>query len=275
MAVEKNIIVHSTLNAKNKSNKQRFLALLFVSMFVFFLFENQLEAQMRIDFGPLAGTSYYMGDLNPGVPFSGAGPSFGGLARYVISDRLALKGTVSYGEISGDYDQRKVGVLPVLGKVNGKAGKFKRSILSLDFTGEINLFSYDHKYIASSVFTPYLLFGIGGVGYTRQVLEQIQVPGNPPSQKDTIVHKPHFALALPMGIGVKYKFNKRLRIGAEWTFYKTFVDDLDNYISVGNAVTHNNDWFSVFKIYITFGFFRRKSECFGMCTRTIEDRRKK
>jgi len=263
VAVEKNIIVPNTLNSENRNCKQRFFALLVLSLFVFFSFENKLEAQMKIDFGPLAGTSYYMGDLNPGVPFVETRPAFGGLARYVISDRLALKGTITYGEISGTYDPDKTGILPVTGTVNGNAGYFRRSLLSLDFTGEVNLFSYDHKFIASTVFTPYVSFGAGTVGYNRQ-----ETSGN-----DSEGVKPYFALSLPMGIGVKYKINKRLRIGAEWTFYKLFVDDIDNYDSIGNALTHNNDWFSVFKIYITFGFLRRKSECFGMYARTNEDRR--
>jgi hypothetical protein len=141
-----------------------------------------------------------------------------------------------------------------------RGGEFMRSIFSADVTGEINLFSYDHQFISSSVFSPYLAIGIGTMGY-KKIMET-----------DTVLN---FAFSMPMGVGVKYKISKRLRIGAEWTFYKLFVDDVDNYSSIGNALTHNNDWFSVFKIYITFGFLRRKSECFGMCTRTIEDRRKK
>jgi hypothetical protein len=265
VAVEKNNIVHKLINSENKSGRQRFFALFFVCSLVSIFYSSRLEAQSQIEFGGLGGAAYYIGDLNPGVPFVNVNPALGGIGRYVFSDRIAFKAAVTVAGLSGDYDKDKVGVLPEFKRLSGSPGYFKRTVMSLDFTGEINLFSYDHKYISSTVFTPYLSFGFGAMGYSKIV-----------AKTDTsTTFKPSFSLSLPMGVGVKYKISKRLRIGAEWTFYKLFVDDVDNYSSIGNALTHNNDWFSVFKIYITFGFLRRKSECFGMCTRTIEDRRKK
>ena len=264
MAVEKNILVRILTNSKHKSFRQRFFALFFAVLSVSVFYGSRLEAQSQIEIGGLGGAAYYIGDLNRGIPFVNPNPALGGIGRFVFSDRIAFKAAVTLAGLSGDYNREKVGVLPEFKGLAGTPGHFKRTVMSLDFTGEINLFSYDHKYISSTVFTPYLSFGFGAMGYSRVV-----------SKTDTsTTFKPSFSLSLPMGLGVKYKINKRLRIGAEWTFYKLFVDDVDNYNSVGNALTHNNDWFSVFKIYITFGFLRRKSECFGMCTRTIEDRRK-
>ena len=253
--IEKNNIVYKLINSGNRSDRQRFFTLFLMGLSVMFFFSGRLNAQMRIDIGPLGGAAYYMGDLNPGVPFSQVREAFGGLARYVVNDRIAVKGAMTFATLKGVYDPDKVGKLP-----NLKGEMFMRSIFSVDVTGEINLFSYDHQFISSTVFSPYLAIGVGTMGYKKTM------------QADTTLN---FTFSLPMGVGVKYKINKRLKIGAEWTFYKLFVDDIDNYVSAGDALTHNNDWFSVFKIYITFGFLRRKSECFGMCTRTVEDRRKR
>jgi len=235
---------------------------LFMSFAILCFTENRLYAQDRFEIGALGGVSYYMGDLNPGVPFVDSRPAFGGLLRYVFNDRIAMKGTLTYAGLKGSYDSEVDGILPEYGWVSGKPGSFKRNIIDIALTGEINLFSYDHKYIASSVFTPYIAFGLGGMGYNRLV-------ETPSGSTGT---KPYFSMVLPVGLGVKYKFSKWVRVGAEWTFVKLFVDDVDNYKGPGDAF-HNNDWFSVFKIYITFGFLRRKSECYGMCTHTLDDRR--
>ena len=252
MAVEKNIIVHKLIDSENKSSRQRFFALFLMSFSVLFLCGGSLKAQRRLEMGPLAGVSYYMGDLNQGVPFVEPHLSLGGLARYVFNDRIALKGSFLFAGLSGSYDSDKDGILPTYGRVNGTPETFSRNVVSLSVSGEINLFSYDHKYISTTVFTPYLSAGFGSMGYNRLV-----------QTGDSITSKPYFALSLPLGLGVKYKFSKWLRVGAEWTFFKLFVDDVDNYDTLGNVVTHNNDWFSVIDIYITFGFFKRNSSCQG------------
>ncbi len=251
MAVEKNIYVHKLNNSKNRGFKQRFVSVVLMSFVVLFFLKSNILAQDRFEIGPLGGVSYYMGDLNPGVPFIKPRPALGGLIRYTFNDRIAVKGYVLYAGLSGSYDSEKDGILPTYDRVNGTPGDFSRNIISLALTGEVNLFSYDHKYIPTTVFTPYITAGFGGMGYNRLV--------NSPS--GGVDSKPYFSLSLPLGIGVKYKFSKWLRGGAEWSFVKLFVDDVDNYDGLGDAF-HNNDWFSVFKIYITFGFLRRKTECF-------------
>ena len=252
MAVEKNTYVHKRNNLKGRSFKQRFMLFLFMNVSIVCFTENSIVAQDRFEIGAFGGMSYYIGDLNPSARIVDAQPALGGLLRYVFNDRLAIKGSLMYAGLKGSYDTTFVGVLPRYDRVNGTPGNFKRNTLSVMLTGEVNFFSYDHKYISSSVFTPYIALGIGGLGYNR-------LGGTP----DTTFSKPHLSVILPLGLGVKYKFSDWVRVGAEWSFVKTFVDDVDNYKGLGEAL-HNNDWFSVFKIYITFGFFRRKSECYGM-----------
>ncbi len=252
MAAEKNIEVHKLIDSDSRDNKQRFIVLFFMSLSVLFFFRSSMYAQDRLEVGPLAGVSYYMGDLNPGVPFVKPRPALGGLLRYVFNDRIALKGTAIFAGLSGSYDSDKDGILPTYGWVNGTPASFSRNVINLSLSGEINLFSYDHKYISTTVFTPYISLGFGGMGYNRLV--EIS-PGN----TDT---KPYFVLSLPLGLGVKYKFSKWLRVGAEWSFVKLFVDDVDNYDALGDTF-HNNDWFSVINIYVTFGFLKRNSECWG------------
>jgi len=251
VAVEKKIKVRELKDSGNKyhSLRMRFFCLMGFLVTLSGFFGSNVHAQDRLELGPLVGVSYYFGDLNNGVPFVDSHLALGGIARYVFSDRIAVRGSLILAGISGSYDPEEDGVLPGLSK--GYA--FSRHIGDAAAMVEINLFSYDHKYIPTTVFTPYLSVGLGTVLYKR--IDE----GN---------EKSVFVLSLPFGVGVKYKFSKWFRVGAEWSFRKLFDDDIDGVSNelgdfYGNTWTHNNDWISVVDVYVTFGFLRRRSSCKG------------
>ena len=252
MAIEKKIEVRDLKDSENKNVLQRLRFLFYVSLSILFLFlsGNNISAQDRLEAGPIVGVSYYFGDLNPSIPFVNNHLAIGGLMRYVFNDRIAVKGTAIYAGLSGSYDSSN-GVLP--GVPEGYP--FNRNIGDVAVMGEINLFSYDHRYISTTVFSPYLSFGVGTLLYKR-----VQEQGE----------KSVFVLSLPFGAGVKYKMNKWVKVGAEWSFRKLFVDDIEGNIApeelseiYGNAKTHNNDWYSIFNVYITFSFMKRPESCVG------------
>ncbi len=224
------------------------------------LFVNPLSGQNRMELGVFAGGGYYQGDLNPGVPFKNTHPALGGLLRYNMTDRISWKGTAIISGLSGSYPSKGV-LFPNAETANYS---FSRTIMDVAAQMELNFMSYDHPYKSQTKFSPYLSFGVATTIYKRYG-NQMQ------NEKD----KPVFVLSLPFGVGVKYKINNHLRIGAEWTFRKTFVDDLD---VVGNTdivnpgdpygfdsktFTHNNDWYSFAGVTLTFSFLRRKTECNG------------
>jgi hypothetical protein len=220
-----------------------------------FPFANR--AQDRLELGGFLGTSFYMGDLNPAVPFRQSHIAFGGIARYAVTDRVALRASAFRGEISGDY--------PVKGVVFPQAGasyNFLRTVGDVALMTEYNFRSYDHPFISTSVFTPYLAIGVGTIVYQRYLID---------SQNQN--EKPVFVLSLPFGVGVKYKLTDWIRIGAEWSFRKTFVDDLD-YVGENlvidpadpygfkrEVLTHNNDWVSFAGVTVTFNMLKRNTEC--------------
>ncbi|MCU4177539.1 DUF6089 family protein [Carboxylicivirga sp. N1Y90] len=218
-----------------------------------------LSAQDRIELGGTLGVAYYFGDLNPSMQFLNSHLAVGGIGRYVFNDRLAFKGMAMYTNISGSYDGSNGRFVESTPDANYS---FSRSIG--DFSGqfEFNFLSYDHKFIASSTFTPYLSAGLGTIFYNR-------IEGDVGNNAS----KPVFILSLPFGVGAKYKINKWVRIGAEWSFRKTFVDDLD-YVGdggvdpsdpygYGNTMTHNNDWISFANVYVTISMLKRKTRCNG------------
>jgi opacity protein-like surface antigen len=224
---------------------------------------NNLRAQDKLEIGVLAGTSYYLGDLNPQKQFYMPGFAYGGVGRYVLTDRFAVKGIISTIKIQGKYPDNNV-VFP-----QGDIGySFNRRLYDGSAQLEFNFKSYDHPFIKSANFSPYLSFGIG----TTFINKRFSTDEDNPEQSN-------FILSLPFGVGVKYKINDWVRIGAEWSFRKTFVDDLDltesnptvdpsNPYSFGEydelnykQKIHNNDWYSFAGVMITFSLLKRKTEC--------------
>ena len=233
----------------------------FVGLFVTVTFGT---AQDKVEMGGFLGTSYYLGDLNPQKQFYQPGISFGGVARYVLTDRYALKGTLGAARIKGSYPDNNV-LLPE----GNTSYSFSNMLVDGTVQMEFNFKSYDHPFISGSKFTPYLSLGLGTTVYKRISVET----GNDTNQ--TV-----FILSLPFGIGAKYKINKWIRVGAEWSFRKTFVDDLDleeqrehvpgttpnpgdPYGFNNDGKIHNTDMYSIASVMVTFSLFRKKAQCNG------------
>lgn len=233
-----------------------------------------VRGQDRLELGLLGGISYYNGEYNPSQQFRNPGPAFGFVGRYVFNDRLAAKALVSGNNVRakevGTGDVYAVwGGAPVIplkmeegetDYVRTEAGSFNRYVVGIDALVEFNFLSYDHIFRKDETnFTPYLAVGLGSATFTID---------------EETDKKRVFVLSLPFGIGVKYKLNKLLRVGLDWTFHKTFTDKIDavDYRSgvfdptdpYGNGVhkaTHNNDWFNSVTATLTFSMWPRKLKC--------------
>jgi hypothetical protein len=218
-------------------------------------------SQKRVEGGVFLGASYYNGDLNPGGQFHQAQPAFGGIVRAVFNERIAFKGTLTAVEIQGDYPQKQVYYPSTNGNSN-PAYSFQRTLADLSTQIEINFFEYDHPHRKEETrFTPYLSAGLASTFYRRY--EEDQNGGS---------ENPHFILSLPFGIGVKWKPTDWVHVGLEWTFRRTFVDDLDKmgpgaidpsdpYDFQESSGWHNNDWYSFAGVFVTFDLFHRRVSC--------------
>ena len=70
-------------------------------------------------------------------------------------------------------------------------------------------------------------------------------------------------LAIPMGVGFKFAFSKRMTVGVEWIFRKTKTDYLDLLDATNNNTgtlkqitrsNSNNDWYATAGIVISYQF---------------------
>jgi hypothetical protein len=237
----------------------------------------------RSSFGFMIGGSYYIGDLNQFHHFRRTNLAAGGIYRYYVNSRIALRGTIRYGTIEG-YDS--------------DANNEIQQSRNLSFQSEIYEvaggleFNYKNYKLGNSqyFFSPYMFIDIGvfrmnpQTEYNGEMIE-LQSIGTE-GQGSSLSSSKQYSLTqlvIPLGVGFKVNLGEKAAISFEYGIRKTFTDYLDdvgggNYVdtellaqengdiaallsdrsttpnpmvgSRGNGET--KDWYSMFGIMLTF-----------------------
>ena len=221
------------------SFRRIFLMLLFVSVFL------GVQAQeYKYEIGGMAGGAFYMGDANKNAFFKGLNPALGGVFRYNVNFRWAIKGNLMWGRVSGSTEGLE-NVFPNQAQI-----AFNANVIELGGQGEFNFFPYSDKftYAGAKRFSPYVLLGIG----------MTVAPGNGSTMA---------SLNIPLGVGVKYKIKNRINLGCEFSFRKLFADNLegnaalDDPYGIKSSFLKNRDWYSFLLLSVTWDFGPRNRPC--------------
>ncbi|HOZ29839.1 MAG TPA: DUF6089 family protein [Bacteroidales bacterium] len=213
-----------------------------------FLSFNVFPQQGGAEIGALAGGSYYMGDINLAKHFYSPHLNAGIFAKYHFNSRYVLRFSGLYTELSAaDADFTNDFQL-------SRNRDFETMLIELAMQFEVHFLPYELCEMKRRSFTPYIQTGLA-VYFAS-------------SSQST------FGLALPIGFGIKKNINSHLVIGAEWSFRKTFTDNLDslsgedldvynpNYgtpLSEANmhrqiGFLYNKDWYSLASITLSYTF---------------------
>lgn len=197
---------------------------------------QSVSGQRKSDIGIIGGTSYYLGDLNSSRHFNSPSPAAGLLWRYNFNARNSLRFSGIYAGLKGDpsdFDEP----FP-----NSPHQAFTTRLIDAGLSTEFNFRPYLPTGTRKDRYAPYVS---AGLGYSV-------VLGGPST------------LNLSFGGGFKYNVTTRLSAGAEWTFRKTFMDELDNVQNPGtenNFGFHNKDWFSIVGIFVTYKLWDWGLDC--------------
>ncbi len=205
-------------------------------LIICFVFFNLLfvKAQHYTDLGIIAGGTYYMGEINPTRHFYSISPALGGLFRVNINKRYAVRLSGLYSGLKGNDNDFPSRVTPLRPRQS-----FNKQIV--DFSGQLE-FNF-LPYITGEEKWLYSTYLAGGIGCALSI-------GNKPF------------ITIPFGIGLKVNLTTRLSSGCEWSFRKTFRDDIDNVENqLGNTILNNNDWYSFIGIFISYKFFKFAADC--------------
>ena len=201
------------------------------------------QEDYRYDMGIGLGMTGYLGDANTANLYRNPGWDANLMFRYIINSRLGLKTNFFVGGLRGNSEQM-TNVFP-----DGQNFKFSTTFYELHELFEFNFLEYGigEYYRKLKRFTPYITAGLGLTLWS--------------------VDKSVFAgFTIPLGIGFKYKVNKRVNLGLEFLMNKVFSDRLDGVnledpYTIKSSFAKNTDWYSTLTFSITYEFSKRCAVC--------------
>ena len=212
----------------------RFLLILSCLAFFFFFF-SQFDDPKTLEVGPHVGVSYYMGDLNPTLPFAQSKLQYGGLVRFNYNNRWTFR--FDYSRATVTADDTKLKWRPERGL------NFTSVINDFSLTAEFNFLEYYTGNPKKNV-SPYIFGGISVFQYTAFAtvgdqlvdLSDYATEGHvDPNAKwyDKMFGKTSpIGVSIPFGMGVKFSLSRHMAATVEWRMQKTFTDYLDDVATV-------------------------------------------
>jgi len=214
--------------------KTRFLLIL-CCLASFFQAKAQFDDPKTIEVGPHVGLSYYMGDLNPMIPFAQSQLQYGGVVRFNWDNRWTFRFDYAHATVKADDEVIKW-----------------RPERKLNFMTKLNDFSLEAEFNFLEYYTgnpkknvsPYIFAGISVFMYTPYMavadtmLNLRDYNTEDPYGEDVKWYKKMFSrtmpvgFSIPFGVGVKMSMSRHMAATVEWRMQKTFTDYLDDVATV-------------------------------------------
>lgn len=220
--------------------------------FVLFLFLNKSKAQ-HSEIGVLLGTSYYLGELNPGTPFvNKMNPAIGVLYRKNLNKRYALRYGLNFGLLAAEDKLNNAEWNSI------RNLSFSTSVLEASVLLEFNFLPYEINNTNTYPFTPFVFIGAAAFMVAPELKNN--------NTNTTITSKSIIAPAIPFGVGVKFDLIRNLGLNIEWGMRKTFTDEIDglpNTYANGYQISNskNNDWYSFAGITLNYKILTKTDRC--------------
>lgn len=235
MISKKMIFLALNFKMKYKRRNNTFFGLVtgLIAGFVFIL--PFITSAQTLEVGISGGASYYIGDLNPALPYNQSQLAYGALARYNINNRWSVKFAYTRGKLQGDDLKANA--------VANRELNFRTKINDFSLVAEFNFWEY-FTGSKKNYFTPYIFAGVGfftfkpfnfnGVDLqasgTEGQMTDMYNDSNVDWEKEIADRTPYklWSISFPFGFGFKYSLSKRLALGLEWGMRKTLTDYIDD-----------------------------------------------
>ena len=222
-------------------------------LFFFLLFLCGLIKSQHVEIGVFGGSTYYLGELNPGVPFvNKPRPVIGVLYRKNWSKRYSLRLSANYGKLAAEDKMNS-------SEWSGyRELSFSSSIIEASGVLEFNFLPYQINNYNTSPFTPFVYIGAAAF----QVKPKIKNTSSDAEVKRSSLIAP----SIPFGFGFKFDFIRNLGLTFDWGVRKTFTDKVDgldetylNGFQISNS--QNNDWYSFIGISLNYKILTKRDRC--------------
>ena len=194
----------------------------------------QFDDPKTLEVGPHVGVSYYMGDLNPMLPFAMADLQVGGVVRYKYNNRWTFRADYTYATVKADDE--------IIKWRPDRGLNFTSKIHDLSLVAEFNFLEYYTGNPKKNV-SPYIFGGISvfkstayaDVDGTLVDLGDHLTEAAPSDSKwydKAFCKTSPIGVSIPFGMGVKFSFSRHVAATVEWRMHKTFTDYLDDVATV-------------------------------------------
>ncbi len=210
--------------------------------------EDSLLREKYWDFGVLAGTTMYFGDLaytNVTLYLPNARPNIGFRIGYSLNERLRLELTQNNMVIAGADDRTSI-----VGKNRGtnydRGLSFRTWIYDIGISGEYRLSKFRKtKSVVPSIYTGVSGFYFNPQGEVDGVYYPLRPLGTEGQTADGSRHGySRFGIAIPSGIKLTRHLNNHTLISVSYTYNKLFTDYLDDvstgYFQTDEDLINNN-----------------------------------
>ena len=232
----------------------------------------------RLELGAQAGGAYYMGELAP-YAFMSMSETYGLQTRCKITERWAL-------QVKGQR-QRVINNVKSGNDFGLPEARYQTSMWHFDVTAEYNFFRFgtiNGYNIRMHPVTPFIFVGLGMTAHNPAPSTQKGFPLlgwkerlNQLTQEMEMVYlEPDFAMYIPVGVGLKWKFAERWQLQLAWQHQLyvlngdglegnpksgTAINPLDNSYDLNGVNILNNDVTSTITIGVVFEFAPDKKIC--------------
>jgi hypothetical protein len=244
-----------------KSMIKHFMRIIGYTVNVYFLFwmivlfmSSPVMGQKN-EIGVMFGSTFYMGDLNPDIPFAMSQIGAGGVYRRNFNEHLSLRGNLLVANVAASDARIKFD--------ENRNLHFRSRIIEASVQGEVNFLPYKPGDL-STPSTPYFFAGAGVLSFNPQAewegqwydLKPLRTEGQ---GSDLYPERKPYSLitsAVVFGVGFKFNITSRFTGGFEWGMRRTGTDYLDD----------------VSTTYPTAEVFSANSLALNLYDRTLENR---
>lgn len=215
--------------------KNILIALLFIGS----AFLVNIASAQTYELGAFTGLNLYKGEISNLPNPINLGINGQLTARYNVDNQS----TVRFNLAQSTYSAKDKNSTNNLSKIRNS--NISGSIGEASFIYEYNFYQYRNDKVHIRT-TPYVLAGLGLIGYTSS--------GGKEKSNEGLINP-----VIPFGIGTKTVLTKTLNLNIEFATRKTFTDFLDNthneVNNVQNGYKKTFDWYSFLSVGITYTFY--------------------
>lgn len=208
--------------------------------------QNSDETEYRMEVGAALGAGTALSDANSKL-FGAMGVAGGGVLRFLLNPRMAVKLSASYIKLAGDVanvsnfypaNLQTAGTEQLQFSVDG-------GLTDVSATYELNFLPYGYVqgYQGYYRFTPYIQAGFG-LTYSDA--------GSA------------FTVSFPVGLGFKWKVKSRLNLGLDWRVHFTLSDKLEGLeapLGIKTTGFKNKDHYTMVLLSLTYDISPRCPNC--------------